>query len=514
MPEAVEQRDAFLSHRGVDKAFVRKLAADIENIVYRDRHLSTWLDEAEIRPGNSVPGMINYGLERSRFIILAMTSAYFTSESGWTDAEWHAALYRDPDNRKGCIVPVIAGDCPYIPMILRHLSSLDLRERTYARDFERLIAILRDEPIPRPLTHRGQLIRLNGSIDRSTLIAERAVPEGDPDPVKENLSCNLLPIERMPLYLYEAPIHTDLLETKNNGTTKNPSKSKLRDRIRNSQRSVGDGKTRMPAFRVLGSRIISFHDLEGDDSVLAAIVDQTKVQTFPVREVIRDEDDRKVVISLLNMSLSRHLMGCGLLVDNNKGNRFYFPPDNGKTREIIWKPYKKQTKRTVTKLYTQGDRIRIWLHQAAYIKVVFWASNFYLQITPTWLLTEDGMTIKGGPEVGRIVNRWVGRERNLSVLYHVQFWTTLLRRIPGPLIVIPVGEQTMDVATVQAYVSQSYGIAGDRKNVLEALDELAPQIATKEEMVEIETYGDEDSETEDFTEVTDDEGEKDTSGEP
>lgn len=514
MPEAIEQRDAFLSHRGVDKAFVRQLAGDIKNIVYHDRHLSTWLDEAEIRPGNSVPGMINYGLERSRFIILVMTSAYFISESGWTDAEWHAALYRDPDNRKGFILPVIAGDCPYIPMILRHLSALDLRERNYARDFERLIAILRDDPIPRPVTHRGQLIRLNGSIDRSTLIAERAVPEGDPDPVIESLSCNLLPVERMPLYLYEAPIHTDLLETKSDGTMKNPSKSILRDRIRNAQLSVGDEKTRMPAFRVLSGRIISFHDLDGDDSLLATIVDQTKVQTFPVREVIRDEDDRKVVISLLNMSLSRHLMRCGLLVDNNRGNRFYYPPDNGKTREILWVPYKRQTKRTVTKLYTHGDRVRLWLHQAAYIKVVFLASNFYLQITPTWLLTEDGRTIKGGPEVGRIVNRWVGRERNLSVLYHVRFWAALLRRNPGPLIVVPVGEQTMDVATVPAYVVQSYGIAGDKRNVLEALDEVAPQIATKEEMVEIETYGDEDSETEDLTEVTDYEGEKDNSGEP
>ena len=65
-----------------------------------------------------------------------------------------------------------------------------------------------------------------------------------------------------------------------------------------------------------------------------------------------------------------------LQVDSNKGNRFYFPPDKGKTREIIWKPYKKQTKRTVTKLYTQGDRIRIWLHQAAYIKVVFLGIEF------------------------------------------------------------------------------------------------------------------------------------------
>lgn len=503
----IDKRDVFLSHREVDKAFVRKLAADIEAVPYHDQHLTTWLDEAEIRPGYSVPGMINHGLERSRFIVLVMTSAYFTSESGWTDAEWHAALHRDPDNRKGCIVPIIAGDCPYIPMILRHLSSLDLRERTYARDFDRLIAILRNDPIPRPITYRGQLIRLNGSIDRSTLIAERSVPEGDPDPVRESLYCNLLPVERMPTYLYEAPIHSDLLETKNDGSVRIPSKSTLRDRIRNSQIDAGKEKTWMPAFRVVSDHLISFHDLEVDESVLAPIVDQTNVVPIPVREAIQDEDDRRVVISLLNMSLSRHLMGCGLLVDRR--NRFYFPPDKGKAREISWKPYRKQTKRTVTKPYTQGDRIHLWLHQAAYIKVVFLASNFYLQITPTWLLTEDGKTIKGGSEVGRIVNRWVGQERNLSVLYHVRFWTAILHRNPGRLIVVHVGEQTMDVATIPAYVVQSYGIAGDGKNVLEALDEVAPRIAFKEETIEIETYDDEDNETENLAEVIDNETEKD-----
>src|SRR5437868_6752152 len=92
-------RDVFLSHRSIDKDFVRKLASDVESEMFRGRQLLTWLDEAEVRPGQSIVGMVNEGLEKSRFVALIMTPAYFTSESGWTDAEWHAALFSDPDNR-------------------------------------------------------------------------------------------------------------------------------------------------------------------------------------------------------------------------------------------------------------------------------------------------------------------------------------------------------------------------------------------------------------------------------
>jgi len=89
-------RDIFLSHRLTNKNFVRNLAADIERQQFDGRPLLTWVDEAEIKPGSSIVGMINQGLEQSRFIGLAMTPDYFKSESGWTDAEWHAALFNDP----------------------------------------------------------------------------------------------------------------------------------------------------------------------------------------------------------------------------------------------------------------------------------------------------------------------------------------------------------------------------------------------------------------------------------
>ena len=85
-------RDLFLSHSSVDKGFVRKLAGDIEAERYQDRQLWTWVDEAEIGIGQSIPGMIENGLGISRFFSIVMTPEYFKSKSGWTDAEWHAVL--------------------------------------------------------------------------------------------------------------------------------------------------------------------------------------------------------------------------------------------------------------------------------------------------------------------------------------------------------------------------------------------------------------------------------------
>jgi TIR domain len=178
-------RDIFLSHRSLGKPNVRELSGAIEAQEFRGRHLMTWVDEAEIRPGQSIVGMVNGGLERSRFIGLVMTPDYFRSESGWTDAEWHAALFDDPDNRRARIIPLLVEDCPYIPFLLRHLKMIDLRGSRWAQGLRELIAVLRDEPLPRAIAYRGQLIQPGGKIDRATLLSERAVPDADPDALPE-----------------------------------------------------------------------------------------------------------------------------------------------------------------------------------------------------------------------------------------------------------------------------------------------------------------------------------------
>lgn len=60
-------KDIFLSHSSADNDFVSKLAVDIEANKFEGRNLLTWVDEAEIKGGESIPGKVNFGLEDSRF---------------------------------------------------------------------------------------------------------------------------------------------------------------------------------------------------------------------------------------------------------------------------------------------------------------------------------------------------------------------------------------------------------------------------------------------------------------
>ncbi|OGC62724.1 hypothetical protein A2264_03915 [candidate division WWE3 bacterium RIFOXYA2_FULL_46_9] len=477
------KRDIFLSHSSKDKDFVRKLAADIESNRKGDRRLLTWIDEAQIRPGQSIPALVTQGIETSEFIGLVLTPNYFEKGSGWTDAEWHAALHSDPDNRKAKLVPLLVDDCPYVPALLRHLLMIDFREGKYEHGLKQLLRILRDEPLPRPVAVRGQLVESNGRIDRSTLIAELAVPEADPDVVSERAYCNLLPIERLPRFVYSAPIAQRLRKARSGSADGMPTKSELRGEIYRLQ-DESNAKRWLPAFRVDGDNIVTFHDLESTEGILQEVIEPDGVEVFDTADFIADPIDRNLVVSLLNMSIARHMRRCGLLADETRFNRFFFPPDDGKERVIEWIPAKNKAKRTVTKPYVRNDVTTGWMHHACYIKVIYLASRLYIHLSPTRLITEDGERVRGGPDVGRIVVRWLGQERNLHVLYNVRFWTTVLRSRPGP-ISVRIGDQFMEVAKVPAFIQQGYGIAGDQRDLMGLLDREASMISQMENAEEL-----------------------------
>ncbi len=480
---STQHRDIFLSHRSSNKAFVRRLAADIEAQFCGGRRLLCWLDEAEIRPGQSIPGMIEQGLEMSRFFGIVMTPAYFSGGSGWTDAEWHAALHTDPDNRRARIVPLLAEDCPYIPFLLRHLLAIDLRGDHYQEGLQQLLRILRDEPLPRPVTVRGQLVTSSGIVDRATLVAERAMLSADPDVVSELAYCNLLPVEQLPRFVYAAPIAQNLYTIQRDGTLAVPSKAALREILRQAQQ--GAERPFMPAFRVYEDSIVSFHDLEAEDGPLSPLIQaDAEVDVLPTDQLLQDEDSRRLVISLLNMALSRHAARSGLVIDQVKDGRFFFPPKDGQEQVIYWRPRRggHRAKRTVAKPCFQDGHLVFWRHLGAYIKIIYLASQLYLFIRPTWVLTTNGSLIMAGPNIGRYVIKWTGAERNLQVLFHVRFWTTILRSKPGPgPLSIRAGDQRLEIAARHAMIQLPYGIADDQADLEQQLAEEAELLAEEEE---------------------------------
>lgn len=472
-------RDLFLSHASVNKPIVRKVAADIcAERSTSGRSFTVWLDEAEIRPGQSIPGAVNAGLETSRLFALLLSPAYFESKSGWTDAEWHAILHADPDNRRGRVLPILIEDCPKLPPLLRHLRIIDMREARYDDGLRELIGILRDEPQQSAAIYKGQLILAGRRVSRQTLIAERSVIDAEPSPAAEFLSCNLLPVERLPTFVYSAPVAASLRTPRTDGTVALPPKAILRDIIRESQEHAGR-KPFTPAFRMVGDEIVSFHDLETEDSPCAPIIDRAQAARDRTEEWLSDPDDRRIVTSLLNMAVSRHAYRHSLKEDGERHFRFFFPSKDGSPWSITWTPFQNRVPREVAGR-RKGPAGEFWRHAAAYIMMTFLGNRFYLKIDPTWVFTTDGEHIMRGPEVGRLAVQWSGAERNLSLLYHIRFWSHVLRDKAGP-ISIRAGDQSIELSAKPAFVKMAFGIPGDLKDLDHGLDTWAETIEGKEE---------------------------------
>src|SRR5205823_11610985 len=82
--------------------------------------------------------------------------------------------------------------------------------------------------------------------------------------------------------------------------------------------------------------------------------------------------------------------------------------------------------------------------------------------------------------VGRLAVQWSGAERNLSLLYHIRFWSHVLRGRPGP-ISIRAGDQSVELSAKPAFVKMAFGIPGDLKDLDHGLDTWAEAIESMEE---------------------------------
>ncbi|WP_422358885.1 toll/interleukin-1 receptor domain-containing protein [Reichenbachiella sp.] len=466
------QRDLFLSHSSANKDIARMLAADIESREFKSRKLLTWFDEAEIGIGQSITGLVNSGLENSRFFAILMSPDYFSKHgSGWTDAEWHSALYSDPDNRGKRILPLLIEDCPYLPPLLMHLRYIDLRKDNYEKGIEQIVNILSEKPIPGPTRQNGQVINSSGNIDKTTLFAERAIPQGNPEASKERLRSNVFPVLSLPRKIYIGSYSNSLMSSKKNGEKRMPTKSEIKDVLHQIQIDRGYEKIYIPIFRCHEDQIFTFYDLNDQKNLLHDLVDQGTVTEERIGDLLGSDKYYGIIISLLNMALSRHVYRCGLIVDQTKYARYFFPSKDGQPNIVRYKSFKNTVPRTVAKPIKKEDIVISWLHQGAYLKLIQLGKKFFLIVNPTWVLTTDGTTPAGGKDVARTVNRWTNAERNESVLRHNKFWSAILSK-GKKVIEIYAGDQLLKIDSRPAFCDMDFGIPTDH---IQALEMEAPE---------------------------------------
>jgi TIR domain-containing protein len=100
----MERRDVFLCHAGEDKdEFVRPLAEHL-----RINAITYWLDEAEIRWGDSITRKVNEGLSKSRFFIPFFTPAFY--QRNFPETELYSAIDREIGEGATLILAILAID--------------------------------------------------------------------------------------------------------------------------------------------------------------------------------------------------------------------------------------------------------------------------------------------------------------------------------------------------------------------------------------------------------------------
>lgn len=122
-----KERVVFLSHSSHDKPVIRQLATDLTAA-----GVTVWLDEQNIRVGESIPESIAQGLASSDYFLLAISEHSTSSE--WVKRELNAALVAEIKRRKVHILPIlltpteipaIIADKKYADFTTSYRSGLD-----------------------------------------------------------------------------------------------------------------------------------------------------------------------------------------------------------------------------------------------------------------------------------------------------------------------------------------------------------------------------------------------------
>lgn len=101
----------FVSHTWRDKPFVRKLAADLRRVgVY------VWIDEAEMKVGDSLIAKISEGIENVDYVGVILSPQ--SVKSGWVRKELKIAMNQEIKQKRVKVLPLLVKECD-LPRFLK-----------------------------------------------------------------------------------------------------------------------------------------------------------------------------------------------------------------------------------------------------------------------------------------------------------------------------------------------------------------------------------------------------------
>jgi len=113
-------RRVFISHSSKDKQFARWLAIDLASAGHRP-----WLDEWQIRAGESIPTRVSEGISDCDFVVVVLSE--HAIQSRWVEREWQAKYWDEVSAGRVQVIPALLRQCE-IPTLLKTKKYADFTE--------------------------------------------------------------------------------------------------------------------------------------------------------------------------------------------------------------------------------------------------------------------------------------------------------------------------------------------------------------------------------------------------
>ena len=167
----------------------------------------------------------------------------------------------------------------------------------------------------------------------------------------ETLYCNFLPIERLPRYVYTAKIANDLSESMPKAKKLPPSKSRIKQVIRAAQEKRESNRNGASCPHFVCSKIeCDLPRFGRPEGPLASVIDENTVEVVDMASFVRVRTAKTGGIAL-EYGDWQASGSSGLVIDEEKQGRFFFPDRDGQARTITWTPpeeegvaYRRQTR--------------------------------------------------------------------------------------------------------------------------------------------------------------------------
>ena len=227
------------------------------------------------------------------------------------------------------------------------------------------------------------------------------IPDRESDLVwdePELLYANLLPVLDLPEYVFSAPTWC----------------RRKKDVLRHA-----GGANYIPCVFREG-RLWTFADLTRTAYITLSVC-TNQIEQIVTSTWEGDKDKRLWLTELLHDCLHEHIRHRYL--EAGRGRRYYFRPSRRIFRRVRYRQFSNRVQRWVVRQDRDTD---YWVHTAADLRFVTLGGRFYLQIDPSYVITEDGVKWVDGSVAGPMITSLVSGERNRKYLYHLNFWKAWL----------------------------------------------------------------------------------------